>query len=63
VVDDPAPAYRQVKELTEPVVVSRRVHAGFNPAGPADLSLLSTDAQSKHARGSATICTLVTFDL
>ena len=32
VVDDPAPAYRQVEELTEPVVVSGRSHAGFNPA-------------------------------
>jgi hypothetical protein len=37
VVDDPAPAYRQVGELTEPVVVSGRVHAGFNPASPADV--------------------------
>ena len=32
VVDNPAPAYRQVEELTEPVVVSGRSHAGFNPA-------------------------------
>ena len=32
VVDDPAPAYRQVEELTEPVVVAGRSHAGFNPA-------------------------------
>ena len=32
VVDDPAPAYRQVEELTEPVVVSGRSHAGFRPA-------------------------------
>jgi hypothetical protein len=39
VVDDPAPAYRQVKELTEPVVVSGRSHAGFNPASPADVRL------------------------
>jgi hypothetical protein len=37
VVDDPQPAYRQVEELTEPVVVSGRVHAGFNPASPADV--------------------------
>jgi hypothetical protein len=28
VVDDPTPAYRQVEELTEPVVVSGRSHAG-----------------------------------
>jgi hypothetical protein len=39
VVDDPAPAYRQVEELTEPVVVSGRSHAGFNPASPADVGL------------------------
>ena len=39
VVDDPAPAYRQVEELTEPVVVSGRSHAGFNPASPTDVSL------------------------
>jgi hypothetical protein len=39
VVDDPAPAYRQLEELTEPVVVSGRVHAGFNPASPADVRL------------------------
>jgi hypothetical protein len=37
VVDDPQPAYRQVEELTEPVVVSGRVHAGFNPASPGDV--------------------------
>lgn len=39
VVDDPAPAYHQVEELTEPVVVSGRVHAGFNPASPGDVRL------------------------
>jgi hypothetical protein len=39
VVDDPAPAYAQVKELTEPAVVSGRSHAGFNPASPGDVSL------------------------
>ena len=39
VVDDPQPAYRQVEELTEPVVVSGRSHAGFNPASPADVRL------------------------
>ena len=39
VVDDPAPAYRQVEELTEPAVVSGRSHAGFNPASPGDVGL------------------------
>jgi hypothetical protein len=37
VVDDPAPAYHQVEELTEPVVVSGRSHAGFNPASAGDV--------------------------
>ena len=39
VVDDPQPAYRQMEELTEPVVVSGRSHAGFNPASPEDVRL------------------------
>jgi hypothetical protein len=39
VVDDPAQAYRQVEELTEPAEVSGRSHAGFNPASPADVRL------------------------
>jgi hypothetical protein len=39
VMDDPQPAYRQVEELTEPVVVSGRSHAGFNPARPGDVRL------------------------
>ena len=39
VVVDPAPAYRQVEELTEPVVVSGRSHGGFNPASGADVKL------------------------
>ena len=38
VVDDPAPAYRQVEELTKPVVVAGRSHAGFNPASGAEVS-------------------------
>ena len=61
VVDDPAPAYRQVEELTEPVVVSGRSHAGFNPASPADVrlfravlagdNLLPGLPQRRHPRG------------
>jgi len=39
VVDDPKPAYSQVEELTEPVVVSGRSHAGFNPASTGDVRL------------------------
>ena len=41
VVADPAPAYRQVEELTEPVVVSGRSHAGFNPASRTDVKLFA----------------------
>jgi hypothetical protein len=48
VVDDPAPAYRQVKELTEPVVVSGRSHAGFNPASLADVRLFQTVLDGDH---------------
>jgi hypothetical protein len=39
VVDDPQPAYRQMEELTEPVEVSGRSYAGFNPASPEDVRL------------------------
>jgi hypothetical protein len=48
VVDDPAPAYRQVAELTEPVVVSGRSHAGFNPASPGDVSLFRAVLDGDH---------------
>jgi hypothetical protein len=48
VVDDPAPAYRQVEELTEPVVVSGRSHAGFNPASPGDVRLFQAVLDGDH---------------
>ena len=55
VVDDPAPAYRQVEELTEPVVVSGRSHAGFNPASPGDVGLFrAVLAGEKMRTASAT---------
>ena len=38
-VEDPAPPYIQVKELTEPAIVFGRSHTGFNPASPADVRL------------------------
>ncbi len=41
VVDDPAPAYQQLKELTEPKVVQERSYAGFNPAQRADVRLFA----------------------
>jgi hypothetical protein len=48
VVDNPAPAYRQVQELTEPVVVSGRSHAGFNPAREADVRLFGAVLDGNH---------------
>jgi hypothetical protein len=48
VVDDPAPAYCQVAELTEPAVVSGRSHAGFNPASLADVRLFQTVLDGDH---------------
>jgi hypothetical protein len=48
VVDDPAPAYRQVQELTDPVVVSGRVHAGFNPASQTDVRLFQAVLAGEH---------------
>jgi hypothetical protein len=37
VVDNPAPAYRQVEKVTKPVEKSGRSHAGFNPASEPDI--------------------------
>jgi hypothetical protein len=48
VVDDPAAAYRQVEELTEPIEVSGRNHAGFNPASKADVKLFSVVLDGNH---------------
>ena len=48
VVEDPAPAYRQMEELTEPVVLSGRSHAGFNPASPADIKLFGAVLNGNH---------------
>jgi hypothetical protein len=48
VVDDPTPAYRQVAELTEPVVVSGRSHAGFNPASATDVKLFQAVLQGEN---------------
>ena len=47
-VEDLAPAYRQVEELTEPVVASGRSHAGFNPASGADVKLFSAVLDGNH---------------
>jgi hypothetical protein len=48
VVDDPAPAYRRVAELTEPVVVSGRRHAGFNPARFGDVKRFQAVLQGEN---------------
>jgi len=48
VVDDPAPAYRQIEELTKPVVVAGRSHTGFNPAVGADVKLFGAVLDGNH---------------
>ena len=48
VVDDPTPAYQQVAELTEPVMVSGRSHAGFNPASAEQVRLFQTVLDGDH---------------
>jgi hypothetical protein len=48
VVDNPAPAYSQVQELTEPVVASGRTQAGFNPASNANIDLFSAVLDGNH---------------
>ena len=65
VVDDPAPAYRQVEELTEPVVVSGRSHAGLQPGQPVGREVVRGGAgwqppgagvpQRRHPRGAVRI--------
>jgi hypothetical protein len=52
VVDDPAPAYRELRELTEPKVVQGRSSAGFNPARREDVRLFAAVLDGDHiARG------------
>jgi hypothetical protein len=41
VVDDPAPAYQALQQLTEPQVVAGRSYAGFNPARRDDVRLFA----------------------
>ena len=48
VVDDPAPAYRQVEGLTKPVVVAGRSHAAFNPASGPDVKLFGAVLDGNH---------------
>jgi hypothetical protein len=52
VVDDPAPAYPELRQLTEPKVVGGRSFAGFNPARSADVHLFQAVLDGDHiARG------------
>jgi len=52
VVDDPAPAYPELRQLTEPKVVDGRSYAGFNPARRNDVRLFRAVLDGDHiARG------------
>jgi hypothetical protein len=52
VVDDPAPAYPELRQLTEPKVVDGRSDAGFNPARRDDVRLFRAILDGAHiARG------------
>jgi hypothetical protein len=48
VVDDPAPAYPELRQLTEPKVVDERGFAGFNPARSADVKLFQAVLDGDH---------------
>ena len=48
VIEDPAPAYRQVEKLTEPVVKAGRSYAGFNPASRSDVKLFESVLDGNH---------------
>jgi hypothetical protein len=52
VVDDPTPAYQDLRHLTEPTVVDDRSYAGFNPARRDDVRLFRAVLDGDHiARG------------
>jgi hypothetical protein len=52
VVDAPAPAYQQLRQLTEPKVIEGRSYAGFNPARREDVRLFLAVLDGDHiARG------------
>jgi hypothetical protein len=52
VVNDPAPAYQELRQLTEPKVVEGRSYAGFNPARREDVWLFRAVLDGDHiARG------------
>src|SRR3954471_3538792 len=52
IVDDPAPAYQQLRQLTEAKRVAERSSAGFNPARREDVRLFAAVLDGDHiARG------------
>jgi hypothetical protein len=52
IVDDPAPAYQHLRQLTEPKRVAGRSSAGFNPARREDVRLFTAVLDGDHiARG------------
>jgi hypothetical protein len=52
VVNDPTPAYPELRQLTEPKVVEGRSYAGFNPARREDVRLFRAVLDGDHiARG------------
>ena len=48
VVNDPAPAYPELRQLTEPKIVRDRSHAGFNPARHHDVQLFKAVLDGDH---------------
>jgi hypothetical protein len=48
VVENPAPAYRQVEKITEPVVKAGRSYAGFNLAHRTDVKLFEAVLDGNH---------------
>src|SRR5450432_400227 len=52
IVNDPAPAYQELRKLTEPKIEAGRSSAGFNPARREDLRLFAAVLDGDHiARG------------
>jgi plastocyanin len=48
VVENPAPAYRQVEKITERAVKAGRSYAGFNPASRSDVKLFEAVLDGNH---------------
>jgi hypothetical protein len=47
-VNDPAPAYQELRQLTEPKIVEGRSYAGFNPARGEDVRLFEAVLHGDH---------------